>query len=151
MLTLDYELSPSWNVTTDQTDLTSAGEMELRYNVLLGDVVFKEGSHDFSARWGWVPIIDFAASLKTIAAELGERDGSEVTFEFTESDATLRFRRKGEAVLISCSYQSGEARVPLHDFVKSTNDFTRRVARELCERYSTLARNASFSRLLAPS
>jgi hypothetical protein len=149
MLTLDYELSPSWKMVSDQTDLANADEMDLRYSVLLGDVVFKEGSHDFSARWGWVPIVDFAASLRGIAAGLDERDCAEATFEFTESDATLSFRRKGEAILITSSYSLGEARVPLRDLVAAVDAFAGRVARELSQRYSSLARNASFSRLFS--
>jgi len=62
MITLDYRLSPLPGDRTDR-ELVSASESELRYSLFLGDVVFRVGDADFSANWGWVPVLDFALGL----------------------------------------------------------------------------------------
>jgi hypothetical protein len=148
MIVLDYQLSPSWNAKTSETDLASVDEMALRYQLLLGDVVLKANAHDFSANWGWIPVIDFAAALKHIVVELREDEVRETTFDFTESDATLRFKRAGNALLISSSYTLGEAQVPFKDFATAVDAFACRVGRELREQYPALRKNAALARFL---
>ena len=151
MILLDYQLSPSWNAKSTEADLASVDEMSLRYQVLLGDVVLKVNAHDFSARWGWIPVIDFAAALKHVVGELGEHGTVETTFDFTESDAVLRFKRAGDALVISSSFAPGEAHVPLKDFAAAVDAFARRVRQELSEQYPALRQNKSFNDLLPES
>jgi hypothetical protein len=62
----DYKLSSEWNRRTQTVDLRGADEMTLRYDCFLGDVVFSVDEADFSARWDWVPVFDFALSLRAI-------------------------------------------------------------------------------------
>lgn len=58
-ITLDYRLSPFWNKETDRADLSSADASDLHYKLFLGDMVFRIGESDFSAPWGWVPVLVF--------------------------------------------------------------------------------------------
>lgn len=149
MLTLDYQLSTVWNVDATGADrLAVADEVALRYRVLLGDIVFKGDGWDFSTNWGWVPIVDFAISMKQIADVLLEHDFAETSFEFTESSASIGFRRNGDIVLISSNYAEGEGRVPLVSLKGDIDSFVRRVVRELPERHPSLRENKLFGQLL---
>jgi len=149
MIHLDYTLSPSWKRNWEDVNLAEATESDLLYRVLLGDISFKTDSNDFSAKWGWIPVIDFAASLRRIAGELAGRDGVENTFDFTESGAVLRFKRAGDAILISASYAPDQACVPLTEFTAAVESFSRRVASELSQQFPPLRGNKSFQQLLS--
>ena len=100
--------------------------------------------HDFSARWGWIPIIDFAVSLRHIAAELAEGKCAETEYSFTESEAVIRFRRVEDNVLISASYVRSTAQVSVKEFTNATTDFASKVAQELGQRYPLLLKNEAF-------
>ena len=149
MMTLDYWLDPRWNRENESVDLASADETSLCYRVLLGDVIFKVNEADFSARWGWVPIVHFAACLRYIVHELDEKHSVEAKFEFTESDATIWFKREESEVNISTNYATGEARIALDELKTSVDCFAQRVNRELCEKYPALNRNEALRRLLS--
>jgi hypothetical protein len=99
---LDYRLSEKWD--EDSTDLSTVTETDLRYYVAPGDVVLQADQTDLSANWGWIPLIDFALALREIAAALAAVEEGSETFEFTESEATLKFERQGQEVAISGSY-----------------------------------------------
>lgn len=84
---LDFQLSADWNAKAAHHDLAIADESTLRYDVLLGDLILQINGVDFSAPWGWIPLLDLANGLKVMCDELltGE---PETVFEFTESDFT---------------------------------------------------------------
>ena len=149
MIDLDYTLSPSWKRSWEALDLAAASETDLLYSALLGDISVKIDSNDFSAKWGWIPVVGFAASLRHIVGELAEGDGVETTFDFTESDAVLRFKRAKDGILVSASYAPGEACVLLTEFAAAVNSFSRRVARELSQQFPPLHENESFQQLLS--
>lgn len=69
MLKLDYALSPSWNACSTAT-LEDADETSLRYDCFLGDVIFLAFEVDLNARWGWVPVLDFALGLEAVVVRL---------------------------------------------------------------------------------
>jgi hypothetical protein len=149
MITLDYLLDTRWASRNASVDLAGADEMTLRYDVLLGDVIFIVNEADFSAKWGWVPIVDFAACLRYIVHELHEKNSPEDKFVFTESDATICFKREGSEVNVSTNYTTGEASVPLDELRTAIDSFAQRVNRELCEKYPALSRNEALRRLLS--
>src|SRR5258708_6528053 len=138
MITIDYRLSPSWKARAPEPELASADETALRYYLLFGDIIFEVDGHDFSAKWDWIPIVDFAASLRLTVNELAENDTADSIFDFTESDATLRFKRDKEVVTVSADYAPGEARVSFEEFKSAVGNFVRRVGRELCDQYPSL-------------
>ena len=64
MIKLDYKI--------DETDLTADGDLssssidsdtKLHYYAFYGDITFIVDGADFSAKWGWVPVLDFAVCL----------------------------------------------------------------------------------------
>jgi hypothetical protein len=61
-VTLDYSLSPSFSRWATGVDLAAADETTLAYDCFCGGVTFVVEGADFSARWGWVTVLDFALS-----------------------------------------------------------------------------------------
>lgn len=137
MIDLSYSLSSSWNERTADVDWASTDETTLRYKAFLGDQVFVVNGVDFSARWGWVPLLDFAACLVRIVRGL-EAGESELVFEFTESDAQLRSNRQGNDVLITSSYSNGKATVRLDQLKEAANLHAERVLKEAVNAHPAL-------------
>jgi hypothetical protein len=140
---LDYRLSEKWD--EDSTALSTVTETDLRYYVAPGDVVLRADQMDLSANWGWIPLIDFALALREIAEALAVEEGSE-TFEFTESEATLKFERQGQEVAISGSYAPGVVRVPLPVFKDQVREFAQRLDAELLAKRPELGRNPVYQK-----
>ncbi len=121
---LDYQLSEDWD--ENSADLAAADETDLRYYLAIGDLILRNDQTDLSARWGWIPLIDFALAIREIAEALELTQGAQ-TFEFTESDATLDFERRGEEMIVSGSYATGEIIIPFAAFKEQAADFARRL------------------------
>jgi hypothetical protein len=138
---LDYRLSEDWD--ENSADLATADETDLRFYAATGDIILRADRTDLSARWGWIPLIDFALALQKIAEALAVHDGSE-TFEFTESDAILQFDRRGEELTIHGSYAAGEITVPFAAFADKATDFARRLDRELLSKRPELGLNPVY-------
>ena len=138
---LDYRLSEDWD--ENSTDLAAADETDLRFYAATGDIILRNDQTDLSARWGWIPLIDFALALRKIAEALAVKDGSE-TFEFTESDATLQFDRRGQEMTIIGSYATGEINVSFAAFKEQTTDFARRLDAELLAKRPELRLNPVY-------
>lgn len=139
---LDYQLSED-----RETDWSSVTEEDLRYRVALGNLIFHVGNKDFSADWGWIPLVDLAASFAEIARKLESGSTSEI-FEFTESDAWVRFERKGEKVLVSTSYGEGVGEIALHLVSEAVKSFRERLRSELVRRHPQAAHNVAVRKLL---
>ena len=138
---IDYRLSEDWE--EDSIDLAAADETDLRYCAATGDIILRKGQTDLSARWGWIPLIDFALALREIEEALAVTEGSE-TFEFTESDATLQFNRRGEEMTISASYTAAKISVPFAVFGEQVRDFARRLDAELLAKRPELKLNPVY-------
>ena len=138
---IDYRLSEDWE--ENLIDLAAADETDLRYCAATGDVILRTDQTDLSAKWGWIPLIDFALALREIEEALAVTEGSE-TFEFTESDATLQFDRRGDEMTISGSYTAGEITVPFAAFGEQVRDFARRLDTELMAKRPELKLNPTY-------
>jgi hypothetical protein len=149
MITLDYKLSSPPGDRTDR-ELVSASESELRYSLFLGDVVFRVGDADFSANWGWVPVLDFALGLEHAARELLQGK-EEAEFEFTESDSAIRFQRDDGDVFISASYAPHRTVANLEDLVKAVRAFRKRVVDDLSLIHPQLRMNSTMRNLVEGS
>jgi hypothetical protein len=142
MVTLDYRLSPAWRAQAAKVDFHTVSAEALHYDLFLGDVIFRSNGADFSARWDWVPVLDFAMSLLRIARKLRSSDSQR--FEFTESEAALDFERHGDQVQISSSYSPGSVLVPYEDFRRATGEFAVKVVKELAAEYPEVAGVEAF-------
>jgi len=139
---LDYQLKED-----SETDWSSVTEEDLRYRVALGNLIFHVGNKDFSAAWDWIPLVDLAASLAEIVRKL-EGGSASQTFEFTESDAWIRFERKGEKVLVSTSYGEGEGESSFHAVSEAVKSLRERLQAELIGKHPQAAHNAAVRKLL---
>ena len=139
---LDYRLKDD-----SEADWPSVTEEDLRYRVALGDLIFHVGNKDFSAAWGWIPLVDLAASFAEIVRKL-EGGSANETFEFTESDAWVRFERKGEKVSVSTSYGEGVGETALRSVTEAVKSFSERLRSELVGRHPPAAHNAALRKLL---
>jgi hypothetical protein len=148
MIRLDFRLDPGFNAQTNASDLISADEVALRFKIAVGDIIFEANGCDFSAKWGWVPIIDFAVSLRNIIGNLVAHEDSESVFEFTESNATISFERCEDSVLILASYASCQATVEFDELVLAIDDFSQRVFHSVTEHYPLLLENPAFRNLI---
>jgi hypothetical protein len=124
-----------------------ADEEDFRYRAVLGDLILEIGLKNFGTNWGWIPVIDLAAGLRHIARKLQHSSRTE-TFEFTESEAWLRFSRHGDRVIVTASYSPGEAQVEYARFVQAVENLSKQLRTELLQRNSALADNPAFQRLL---
>jgi hypothetical protein len=139
---LDYRLNED-----RETDWSSVTEEDLRYRVALGNLVFHVGDKDFSADWGWIPLVDLAASFAEIVRKLEGGSASE-TFEFTESDAWVRFEKKGEKVLVSTSYGEGMGEITLHSASQAVKSFRERLRSDLIRKHPQAEHNPAVRKLL---
>ena len=139
---LDYRLNED-----RETDWSSVTEEDLRYRVALGNLIFHAGDKDFSAAWDWIPLIDLAASFQEIVRKLEGGSTSE-TFEFTESDAWIRFEKKDGKVLVSTSYGEGVGEIPLSALTEAIKSFRERLHAELVRKHPHAAHNAAVRKLL---
>lgn len=130
----------SW-LPSSQRDLRAADNMTLRYDLFLGDFVFKVGDADLSTHWGWVPLLDFAIALRLIAQRLAAGLGGTETFEFTDSDAEIVLRREGQVVEIEADYAEGRGQTSVSELTEHAERFCSRIVRELTDRYPPLAEN----------
>lgn len=148
MLILDYSLEPSTSKELIAVDLAHASPEELRYALFLGNAYMREPTEqiDFSAAWGWVPVLDFALSLKSVSEALNEENN--VKFEFTESDAVINFERMADDVEITASYAPGRIRLSYAQFRTQVLAFARRVVNELCTQNLQLTANPEIRRHL---
>jgi hypothetical protein len=150
MIRLDYSLSPSWQVPVGIA-AAEADEWALRYEYFLGDVIFMVFEVDMSAKWGWVPVLDFALSLDSIVDALAVGERAEGLFEFTESDAAISFRRLADAVEIEASYVPGLATISYAHLELAAKAFLHRVLKDLTSDYPQLVSNPFIVRVLTRS
>jgi hypothetical protein len=141
---LDFRLTEP---TTSALSWSHADEEDFRYRVALGDLILQIGPKNLGTDWGWVPLIDLAASLRRIAKKL-RHSGRTETFEFTESESWLRFSRHGDRVTITASYSPDEAEVKYSQFVHAVEKLSKQLRTELLQRNSALSENPVFQRLL---
>lgn len=123
-------------------DLSRADESVLLYSSFLGDVVFAVDDTDFSARWGWIPILDFARNFFLVVKELPNE--SQFSYEFTESDAAINLRMADDEVIVSATYVSGTARISYEELLSQTHAFVNRILKEFGAAYPLLKENPIF-------
>lgn len=141
MVKLDYIIDKIG--LRDGEDFLSAPQEHLHYYFFLGDVTFIVDGVDFSARWGWVPILDFAVTLSEVISELAENPYG--LFEFTESGDTIDFLLDDDRVKVSCTYVNEIAIVDYSILREQARSFAVRVLMELGDAHPLLKKNQHFS------
>jgi hypothetical protein len=111
--------------------------------VFLGDQIFLVDDADFSARWGWVTILDFAADIVFATAKLalGETNAD---VSFTENEALKGFSRQGQSVAISSTYTAVRAEVRLDELQSAAHSYARMMFEDATALHPPLKMNKSF-------
>jgi hypothetical protein len=141
-----------------QTDYRTADVKALRHDLFCGDVYLAEGERELSTAWGWVPVLDFAWALCTIAEEL-DRDPAGgraarpqyAEFDFTESTDRLRFVRRFGHVEVTADWLPDERPLVLRhaELRREARDFLHDVLADLTDMHEGLADNPVLWDLLA--
>lgn len=66
MIVFDFEILRETDL--DNVTWQEIGAAPFYYSCFLGDIVFEVDDVDLSARWGWVPVFDFAFQMRRVAA-----------------------------------------------------------------------------------
>jgi hypothetical protein len=149
MIHLDFSISSEWEETVDLKLLKSMDEEDLRYSAVLGDIVLEFGNGNANTDWGWIPLLDWAEALRLIRDKLSSSTSAEATFEFTESDSTIRFRRSNDNVRVEASYVEAVGECSFDSFSREVDRFRRALFQVARDRYPSLANNAAYQLLEA--
>jgi hypothetical protein len=144
MIRLDFSISPEWEETVDLESLDSMDEGDLRYSAVLGDIVIEFANGNANTDWGWIPLLDWAEALRLIRDELRSTSTAEATFEFTESDSIIRFKRVNEKVQIEPSYVETIGECSFDAFSKEVDQLRHAVFQVAKARYPSLANNVAY-------
>jgi len=131
-------------------DVGTAAKSELWWSGFPGDVSISVGADEISTRFGWVPLLHFAASIVGITEELSP-PGSSAVYSFTEADEQLRFDRGRELIQISASFTPEVVSTSLPDLSLAARGFAARLVDELSVRYPRLSQNPAITDLLERS
>ena len=145
MIELDFNVRRSSD--SANIDWTWANEMLLRYDSFLWDIRFVVGDLDLSMDWGWIPVLDFALSLRHIGQRLYQGDSA--VFDFTDSDLTITSSvREMKVVQIEASYVDGVGVTDVDEFCESARGFLSRVRRHIEKEVPEIQTNPRYLNLL---
>ena len=144
MIRIDYTLNPSELAAVAKVDLRTASPTQLDYYLFCGDILVRIDEAVVDARWGWVPVLDFAVQLAEVLNKL-ERD-DEAAVAFTESEATIEFRRNGARVLVKAEFASLQVVGSFAELQLAVKDFGQRVIADLLDRWPELTENSEFKK-----
>lgn len=131
-----------------QEDLAKVQAEDIHYRLFTGDVRLRIGNADFSASWGWIPVVDFGVCLTTALEALVSAGVKERLVEFTESDEALRLHRFREAVEVSATYTDDRIVVPLSQLHAESRQSLANLLSHLTTKYPSLENNSYFSSLI---
>jgi hypothetical protein len=145
MIEIDYRLSPPWSEGEATLDLAAADETALRYRAFPGDQILRIDGVEFSAEWGWVPLLDFASALVEAVARL-ESGAADAAIDFTENDARIMLRGDGAAIAVSCTFRDGVARIGRAELAAAARNHAARLLADLSGRFPRLRANSDLTR-----
>jgi hypothetical protein len=145
MLKIEYQLSQSFNRYPDGYDFSIIDENSLCFNSFFGDALLSNSNQIISMAWGWIPLVDFSIVLKAIQNELSSRKTISSLYEFTESEAFLKFERTGACVSITSNFSQTILQTNMDDFGLAVSTFRNKLSCELCMKYPSLQKNIVFN------
>lgn len=144
MIELDFAIHRDSSLT--DVVWHEVGEVSLRYDCFLGDIIFKVAGVDMSAQWGWVPILDFAICMRMIGdtLSLGRPD----VFDFTESGVIIDFIPRGNEVVITPEYAPGASVVLMSEFQNAAEQMLSQVRARIEADHPDLRENPHYRNAL---
>ena len=96
MFNIEYEI-----VTASFDNIEAMTDEQLRYDFLLGNIIFKSKDMVIDMAWRWIPLLDFSISLLEICKSLSNKVIANDYFEFTESADRIEFLKNGNILKIT--------------------------------------------------
>jgi len=124
MFNIEYSI-----ITASFEDLEVMTEEELRYNFLLGNVVFNSANTSIDMQWEWIPLLDFSFSLFQIVKSLSYKENSFESFEFTESTEIIKFIREGNTLKILPSFSPNTIYTTFDEFDNEVQIFHKEISK----------------------
>lgn len=100
---------------------------EVRYNFLLGNVVFVNEPRRINMDWEWIPLFDFSICMSEILKKLSDTTVGFEVFEFTESDAVINFIRTDQSIEISFSFTENNISISFEEFIIGIESFKKSI------------------------
>jgi len=119
-------------------------ELALRYEFFLGSLWLEKNDTKLSMDWNWIPLLDFALCLKFIYNQLSEQVQGEEIFDFTESDATIAFRRDEDKCEIVPSFSNRSLMMSFIEFQEAVQLFCEKVITDILSKNKKLKNNVVF-------
>ncbi len=123
---------------------SSASESTLRYECFIGDLCFIVGESDFSTDWEWTPIWDAALDIRHALELLWGGTAEVAGFEFTESEASIRFSRNADEITVAANYVEGIATCDFAELRRAAQLFVGNVSSRITAHYPELSQNPEF-------
>lgn len=145
MVIIDYKLSASSILKLNEANLIEADLTELVAWNVYGDTIFRIDEMAFDARWGWVPLLDFAMQLYDIAYSLHTL--TEQKLGFLESCEYILFKYNGNTISITASYATNRAETDIFELKRASQTFLNRLLLDLSSEWPDLLKNKVYQQI----
>lgn len=129
-------------------DVKNMDEMTLRYELFLGSLWLEKDEKKLSMDWKWIPLLDFALCMNVISTQLNKQVKGEEVFDFTESDATIVFRREEDTCEITASISDISLPVSFTEFQEAVQLFCKRVISDILSKNKALKDSIVFKKAI---
>ena len=143
MFNIDFSI-----INASFDDLEVITEEELRYNFLLGNVVFNSANTSIDMQWEWIPLLDFSYSLFQIVKSLSYKENSFESFEFTESTENIKFMREGSILKILPSFSPNTLCITFDEFDNAVQTFHKKISMYIKENIHEVEKKKSLTKFL---
>jgi hypothetical protein len=104
-------------------EINNISDEEISYSFLLGNLSLISSDTKIEMDWEWIPLLDFAYCLKTIANNITINEKSKECFEFTENAETIEFSKEANQLKVSASFSPVVILTTVKDFEIATTEF----------------------------
>ncbi len=147
MITLDYNFNDADLNRLETYDLSKVDNTQLDYYLFTGDIIFKINEMDFSANWGWIPILGFAMNLYDISKKISSVKESRLSF--TENEDYIFFEMiNKDYIRLTASYTGSFAVISLVELHCESRNFLLKVLCDLRSRWSDLNDNLFYKLIM---
>ncbi|WP_139131623.1 hypothetical protein [Micromonospora halophytica] len=146
VLPLDRAVSPLWQADR-QVDLGVVSEMDLRYEYFWSRIEFTVDGVDLGSRWGGMPLLDFAASIKRVPDSISRNGRAEI--DLTESSTIISFVRHSGLVRVSDTVSQDVCCCSMSDLLDAVSAFIDKVATTLVGAHPDIKNNEFFKELVS--
>lgn len=153
MIILDYQFSKYGLKKLENLNMKFLDRTDLEYRKFGCDIIFRVNGHNFDAKWGWIPLFEFAKYMYLIIRNLSVNQTKD--YDFTECGDYFRFERtEFSKVIITVNYnnvddvvQTTEANY--QELLSVVSSFYDKVFLDLQTRWPDLLENPLFLENLA--